>query len=197
MRDALPHASFIGFTGTPIELTDANTRSVFGDYVSVYDIQRSVEDGATVPIYYESRLAKLALRSSEVPHIDPDFDEATEGEELERRERLKSKWAQLEAVVGAEDRVDLIARDLIDHYEDRVSAENLQSVVKELMEEQHGEMVRALKDGSLDDVITGNATQSGAGTGKKAAKSGRAPSFGEGIITNRPLDEVILAHLSA
>ena len=82
-------------------------------------------------------------------------------------------------------------------YEDRVSAENLQSVVKELMEEQHGEMVRALKDGSLDDVITGNATQSGAGTGKKAAKSSRAPSFGEGIITDRPLDEVILAHLSA
>ena len=83
-------------------------------------------------------------------------------------------------------------------YEDRVSAENLQSVVKELMEEQHGEMVRSLKAGLLDDVITGNATQSGAGgTGKKAAKSSRAPAFGEGIVTDRPLDELILTHLSA
>ena len=80
MRDALPHASFIGFTGTPIELQDANTRAVFGDYISVYDIQRAVQDGATVPIYYESRLARLALDEAERPKIDPDFEEATEGE---------------------------------------------------------------------------------------------------------------------
>ena len=105
MRDALPNASFVGFTGTPIELQDANTRAVFGDYISIYDIQRSVEDGATVPIYYESRLAKLALDEGERPKIDPDFEEATEGEEVERRERLKTRWAQLEAVVGAENRV--------------------------------------------------------------------------------------------
>jgi type I site-specific restriction-modification system R (restriction) subunit len=85
MRDALPHASFIGFTGTPVEKTDANTRAVFGDYISVYDIQRAVEDGATVPIYYESRLAKLALDEAERPKIDPDFEEATEGEEVERK----------------------------------------------------------------------------------------------------------------
>lgn len=84
MRDALPHASFIGFTGTPIELADANTRAVFGDHISVYDIQRAVEDGATVPIYYESRLAKLALREDERPKIAPEFKEVTEGEELER-----------------------------------------------------------------------------------------------------------------
>ena len=102
MRDALPNASFVGFTGTPIELEDANTRAVFGDYISVYDIQRSVEDGATVPIHYESRLARLELDESQRPAIDPDFEEATEGEEIERKERLKTKWAQLEAVVGAE-----------------------------------------------------------------------------------------------
>ena len=91
MRDALPNASFIGFTGTPIEKTDANTRAVFGDYISVYDIQRAVVDGATVPIYYESRLAKLELKESERPKIDPEFEEATEGEEVERKEKLKTQ----------------------------------------------------------------------------------------------------------
>jgi type I restriction enzyme, R subunit len=122
MRDALPNASFIGFTGTPIEKTDANTRSVFGDYISVYDIQRAVQDGATVPIYYESRLAKLALDEKERPKIDPDFEEATEGEEVERKEKLKTKWAQLEAVVGAEKRIKLIAQDIVDHFEKRLEA---------------------------------------------------------------------------
>jgi len=112
MRDALSHASFVGFTGTPIEKTDANTRAVFGDYISVYDIQRAVFDGATVPIYYESRVARLELKESERPRIDPEFEEATEGEEVERKEKLKSRWAQLEAVVGSENRVNLIARDL-------------------------------------------------------------------------------------
>ena len=90
-RGALPNASFAGFTGTPIELQDANTRAVFGGYISIYDIQRSVEDGATVPIHYESRLARLELDESEWPTIDPDFEEATEGEEVERKERLKTK----------------------------------------------------------------------------------------------------------
>src|SRR6266481_1954594 len=120
MRDALPNASFIGFTGTPIELTDKNTRAVFGDYISVYDIQRAVEDKATVPIYYESRLAKLALNDSEKPRIDPDFEEVTEGEEVERKEKLKSKWAQLEAVVGSEKRLKLIADALVRHWEARL-----------------------------------------------------------------------------
>ncbi|HOC43811.1 MAG TPA: type I restriction endonuclease subunit R [Thermoanaerobaculales bacterium] len=122
MRDALPSASFIGFTGTPIELQDANTRAVFGDYISVYDIQRAVEDGATVPIYYESRLAKLELNDAEKPKIDPDFEEATEGEEVERKERLKTKWAQLEAIVGAEKRLHLVAPDIVDHFEKRLEA---------------------------------------------------------------------------
>ncbi|HNP82736.1 MAG TPA: type I restriction endonuclease subunit R [Nitrospira sp.] len=129
MRDALPNASFIGFTGTPIERTDANTRAVFGDYISIYDIQRAVIDKATVPIYYESRLAKLELKASERPKIDPKFEEATEGEEVERKEKLKTKWAQLEAVVGSENRIKLIARDLVDHYEDRLAAMDGKSMV--------------------------------------------------------------------
>jgi len=120
MRDALPNAAFVGFTGTPIEKTDANTRAVFGDYISIYDIQRAVVDGATVPIYYESRLAKLELKESEKPRIDPRFEEVTEGEEIERKERLKSKWAQLEAVVGTEKRLKLIAQDIVDHFEKRL-----------------------------------------------------------------------------
>ena len=122
MRDALPNASFIGFTGTPIELEDANTRAVFGDYISVYDIERAVEDRATVPIYYESRLAKLSLDEAERPRIDPDFEEVTEGEEIERKDRLKSKWAQLEAVVGAEPRLRLIAEDIVAHFDRRTEA---------------------------------------------------------------------------
>ncbi|MFZ2955431.1 MAG: type I restriction endonuclease subunit R [Candidatus Ozemobacteraceae bacterium] len=121
MRDALPHASFIGFTGTPIEHTDANTRAVFGEYISVYDIQRAVIDGATVPIYYESRLAKLTLKESERPKIDPEFEEATEGEEVDRKEKLKSKWAQIEAIVGSEHRLQIVAKDLVEHFENRLS----------------------------------------------------------------------------
>ena len=122
MRDALPNASFIGFTGTPIELQDASTRAVFGDYISIYDIQRAVEDRATVPIYYESRLAKLALDERERPRIDPGFEEATEGEEVDRKEKLKTRWAQLEAVVGAEQRIGLVAGDIVAHFEQRTEA---------------------------------------------------------------------------
>jgi type I restriction enzyme R subunit len=122
MRDALPHASFIAFTGTPIELSDRNTRAIFGDYISVYDIQQAVHDGATVPIYYESRLARLELDAAERPMLDQEFEEATEGEEVEHKERLKSKWAQLEAVVGAEKRLDLIAQDMVEHFERRLEA---------------------------------------------------------------------------
>jgi len=122
MHDALPNASYIGFTGTPIELTDKSTRAVFGDYISIYDIQRAVEDKATVPIYYESRLAKLELDEAERPKIDPDFEDVTEGEEIERKERLKTKWAQLEGVVGAEKRLKLIAQDIVSHFENRLEA---------------------------------------------------------------------------
>ena len=122
MRDALPNASFVGFTGTPIELRDANTRAVFGDYISIYDIQHAVLDGATVPIYYESRLAKVTLDRSAHALIDKEFEEATEGEEVERKEQLKTRWAQLEAIVGTEQRVRLVAKDIVEHYEQRLDA---------------------------------------------------------------------------
>ena len=120
IRDALPNASFIGFTGTPIELTDRNTVAVFGDYISIYDIQQAVNDGATVPIYYESRLAKIELDENEKPHIDPEFEEVTEAEEVTQKEQLKTKWAQLEKLMGTEKRVGLIAEDIIAHFEERL-----------------------------------------------------------------------------
>ena len=170
MRDALPNASFIGFTGTPIEKTDANTRAVFGDYISVYDIQRAVADGATVPIYYESRLARLELKESEKPKIDPKFEEVTEGEEVERREKLKSKWAQLEAVVGSENRIKQIARDLVDHFEKRLAVMDGKAMVvvmsRRIAVELYKEIV-ALRSswhsdddeqGTLKVVMTGSAT---------------------------------------
>ena len=170
MRDALPNASFVGFTGTPIELQDANTRAVFGDYISIYDIQRSVEDGATVPIYYESRLAKLALDERERPNIDPDFEEATEGEEVERRERLKTKWAQLEAVVGAENRVRRIAEDIVAHFERRLEALEGKAMVvcmsRRICVDLYRELTRLRPDwrdeddgrGSVKVVMTGSAS---------------------------------------
>src|SRR3989442_540090 len=171
MRDALPHASFVGFTGTPIEKTDANTRAVFGDYISVYDIQRAVVDGATVPIYYESRLAKLELEDSERPTIDRDFEEATEGEEVERKEKLKSKWAQLEAVVGSENRIRLIARDLVHHFETRLAAMEGKAMVvcmsRRICMDLHDEIVKLRPGwyhadddrGALKVVMTGNASE--------------------------------------
>ena len=120
LRDSLPHASFIGFTGTPIEKTDANTRAVVGGYISIYDMQRAVADKATVPIYYESRVAKLGLDQSELPKIDEEFEAITE--KLTRKEKLKTKWAALEAVVGNPKRIDLVAADLVQHYERRLEA---------------------------------------------------------------------------
>ncbi len=122
MRDALPNASFIGFTGTPIEKTDANTRAIFGDYISVYDIQRAVADKATVPIYYESRIAKLGLNAAALPKLDEEFEEITEGEEQTKKEKLKTKWAALEALVGDPKRLKLIAADLVSHFEKRLEA---------------------------------------------------------------------------
>lgn len=122
MRDALPQASFIGFTGTPIEKTDANTRAVFGEYISIYDIQRAVADESTVPIFYESRIAKLGLNAAELPKIDAEFEEITEGEELTNREKLKTKWAALEALVGDPKRIKIIAADIVTHFEKRQEA---------------------------------------------------------------------------
>ena len=122
LRDALPNAAFIGFTGTPVETFDANTRAIFGEYISVYDIQRAVADKATVPIYYESRVAKLRLNEQVMETIDDEFEELTEAEEVDHKEQLKTKWAALEALVGDPDRIAVIADDLIKHYELRTEA---------------------------------------------------------------------------
>ncbi len=171
MRDALPNASYIGFTGTPIEKADANTRAVFGDYISIYDIQRSVEDKATVPIYYEGRLAKLDLNETEKPKIDPQFEEVTEGEEIERKEKLKSKWAQLEAVVGAEKRLKLVAQDIVDHIEKRLDAMDGKAMIvcmsRRICMDLYDEII-ALRpawhdvdddNGLIKVVMTGNAAE--------------------------------------
>ena len=170
LRDALPNASFVGFTGTPIELRDANTRAVFGDYISIYDIQRAVEDGATVPIYYESRLAKLSLDEDERPTIDPRFEEATEGEEVERKERLKTKWAHLEAIVGAEQRLKLVAQDIVAHFEERLEALDGKAMVvcmsRRICIDLYRELVRLRPDyyhrdddkGNIKVVMTGSAS---------------------------------------
>jgi len=122
LRDALPHASFIGFTGTPIEKEDASTPAVFGNYVDVYDIAQAVEDGATVRIYYESRLAKVHLRPEEAAKLDEEVEAITEGEESTAKEKAKAKWAQLEAIVGHRDRLKIVATDLVDHFEKRREA---------------------------------------------------------------------------
>ncbi|MDY0194104.1 MAG: type I restriction endonuclease subunit R [Aliarcobacter butzleri] len=121
LRDALPNATFIGFTGTPIESEDKDTRAVFGDYISVYDIEDAVRDGATVPIYYESRLAKLDLNAEILKEIDADIGELVIDEELSDREKFKSKWSALEKLVGSEPRIKQIAKDIINHFEDRLA----------------------------------------------------------------------------
>ena len=120
LHDALPNASFIGFTGTPIERNDRSTPAVFGNYIDTYDILRAVEDETTVPIYYESRLARIAINEAERPHIDPEFEELTEGEELSEKEKLKTRWAALEAMVGADKRIHLVAADVVQHFEQRL-----------------------------------------------------------------------------
>lgn len=119
LRDALPNATFIGFTGTPIETTDKNTQAVFGNYVDIYDIQQAVNDKATVPIFYESRLAKVHFEEDEKVTIDEQFEELTEGEELSNRQQMRAKWTRLEAIVGNPNRIEKIAQDLVNHFEQR------------------------------------------------------------------------------
>jgi len=122
MRDALPNASFIGFTGTPIALEDKDTRAVFGNYVSIYDIQDAVEDGATVPIYYESRLARLDLNHAEIEALSAQVEEVVEDEEdVSNREKTKGEWSRLEKLVGAEPRIQQVAVDLVEHFETRTA----------------------------------------------------------------------------
>lgn len=169
MRDALPNASFIGFTGTPVELTDRNTRAVFGEYVDVYDVTRAVEDHATVPIYYEARLARIELKKEEQPKIDPEFEELTEGEEVERKEQLKSKWARLEAMVGSEKRIALVARDLVEHFENRLDVIEGKGMIvamsRRIAVELYNEIIKLRPNWHSDDdnngflkvVMTGSA----------------------------------------
>lgn len=129
LRDALPNASFIGFTGTPIEQDDVNTPAVFGHYIDIYDISRAVEDGATVPIYYESRLARIELPDEEKPQIDAEIEEITEDDAASEQERLKRKWSTVEALVGSQKRLEMVAKDLVEHFEDRVEAMNGKAMV--------------------------------------------------------------------
>jgi type I restriction enzyme R subunit len=122
LRDALPGATYLGFTGTPIESTDRSTRAVFGDYIDVYDLTRAVEDGATVKIFYESRLAKVELSAEDYAALDAAADEITENVEESEAAKAKSRWSRLEAIVGAEERLDLIAADIVQHWEKRREA---------------------------------------------------------------------------
>jgi type I restriction enzyme R subunit len=170
MRDALPKATFVGFTGTPLELDDRDTRAVFGDYIDRYDIRRAVEDEATVPIYYESRLARLELPEAERQHLDEGFEEVTEGEEESRKERLKTKWAQLEAVVGTGKRLSQVAENLVRHWEERLQALDGKAMVvamsRRICVDLYAEIVKLRPEwDSADDdtgvvkvVMTGSAT---------------------------------------
>jgi type I restriction enzyme, R subunit len=169
LRDALPNATFIGFTGTPIEKADHNTRKVFGDYVDVYDIEQSVEDGSTVKIYYESRLAKIELKPEARPYLDQEFEEVTEGEEIESKEYLKSKWSRLEKVVGSPERVKRIATDIVDHWEKRSSVLDGKALIvcmsRRICIELHNEIIKQRpqwydkddKKGTIKVVMTGSA----------------------------------------
>lgn len=123
LRDALPNATFVAFTGTPVSSEDRDTRAVFGDYIHIYDIQQAKDDGATVAIYYESRLAKLSLDEKEILTLDEDVDELAEDEEDSEQAKLKSRWAALEKIVGAEPRIKQIAADLVEHFEERSKAQ--------------------------------------------------------------------------
>ncbi len=164
MRDALPKASFIGFTGTPIEGTDVNTPAVFGDYIDIYDIQQAVEDGATVPIYYESRLAKLGFDKSMLAGVDAEFDAITEGEEEYQKGKKANKWTQLEALVGDSKRVALIADDIVKHYKTRLETIDGKAMIvcmsRRICVDMYNEITRIapeLKD-SIKIVMTGSSS---------------------------------------
>lgn len=162
MRDSLPNASYIGFTGTPVELTDKNTRAVFGDYIDVYDMTRAVEDGTTVKIFYESRIAKLDLPENLKPNIDTEYDEITEFQEYTQKEKLKSKWSRLEAIVGAEKRVEVVAKDIVDHFEKREAAQEIPggkamivAMSRRIAIELYKEIVALRPDWHSDELLEG------------------------------------------
>ncbi len=147
LRDALPNATFVGFTGTPVETDDKDTRAVFGDYVSVYDIQDAVDDGATVPIYYESRLAKLNINQAEIEQLSNQVEEIFEDEEsVAQREAAKTKWAALEKLVGAEPRIREVAADLVKHFDARIAAVDGKAMVVAMSREICVDLFDAITD---------------------------------------------------
>lgn len=170
MRDALPQASFIGFTGTPIETTDKNTQAVFGDYIDVYDIQQAVADGSTVSIYYESRLAKVNFDEAEKIKVDEQFEELTEAEELTDKQKFKSKWTRLEAIVGDDHRITKIAEDIVTHYELRSSVLEGKAMIvcmsRRICVELYDAIIKLRPEWNNDDdnkgalkvIMTGSAT---------------------------------------
>lgn len=170
LRDALPNATFVAFTGTPVSSEDRDTRAVFGDYIHVYDMQQAKEDGATVAIYYESRLAKLSLKDSELAHIDDEVDELAEDEEEDQQSRLKSRWAALEKIVGAEPRIKSVAADLVAHFEERDQAQNGKAMVvamsREICVHLYNEIIALRPEwhdenpekGAVKIVMTGSAS---------------------------------------
>lgn len=170
LRDALPNATFVAFTGTPVSGEDRDTRAVFGDYIHVYDMQQAKEDGATVAIYFESRLAKLALKADELPQLDAEVDQLAEDEEESQQAKLKSRWAALEKVVGAEPRVAAVAADLVAHYEERCQAQSGKAMVvamsRDICVHLYNEIVRLRPDwhdadpekGAIKVVMTGSAS---------------------------------------
>lgn len=171
MRDALKNAAFIGFTGTPISSEDKDTRAVFGDYVSIYDIQDAVDDGATVPIYYESRLAKLDINQAEIEELSDQVDEVVEDEEdVGNREKTKSEWSRLEKLVGATPRLKQIAADLVTHFEARTETTAGKGMIvtmsREICVHLYNEIVALRPDwhdpdpekGKIKIVMTGSAS---------------------------------------
>ncbi|ABE32710.1 type I site-specific deoxyribonuclease, HsdR family protein [Paraburkholderia xenovorans LB400] len=170
LRDALPNATFVAFTGTPVSSEDRDTRAVFGEYIHVYDMQQAKEDGATVAIYFESRLAKLSLKAEDLPHIDAEVDELAEDEEESQQAKLKSRWAALEKVVGAEPRVAAVAADLVAHFEERNKAQNGKAMVvamsREICVHLYDEIIKLRPDwhdpdpekGAVKIVMTGSAS---------------------------------------
>jgi type I restriction enzyme R subunit len=170
LRNALPHATFVAFTGTPVSGEDRDTRAVFGDYISVYDMQQAKEDGATVAIYYESRLAKLGLKAEELATIDEEVDELAEDEEESQQAKLKSRWAALEKVVGAEPRIASVAADLVAHFEERSKAQTGKAMVvgmsRDICVHLYNEIIKLRPDwhsadpelGAIKIVMTGSAS---------------------------------------
>jgi type I restriction enzyme R subunit len=170
LRDALPHATFVAFTGTPVSSADRDTRAVFGDYIHVYDMQQAKEDGATVAIYFETRLAKLKLKDEHLPLIDAEVDELAEDEEESDQSKLKSRWTALEKVVGAEPRVASVAQDLVAHFEERGKAQTGKAMIvamsRDICVHLYNEIIKLRPDwhsadpeqGAIKIVMTGSAS---------------------------------------